>query len=367
MSIARLFFLSESPLRFLEGAFHNRATHSDRSKLEIRHFTTMTSSIKIAGYRALTESAAWFRLPERGLLAVSGEDRVRFLNAMLTGDLRGLNAGEGCYAFSLDARGRVVSDACVYVLPDEILLDTEPEGSAPLREHLDQHLIADEAEWRTLEGEFLALAVEGPRAEELLHPIFGAAPPQPYGIAALDEGWVVRSSATGLPGLRLWVPAAQLSSWIERLASAGIPPATPEEARCVRIENGKPRFGEEITSRFIGPEINLPEAIAANKGCYLGQEVVERVRSRNLITRVLVPVMMPEDARIAAGVKLLAGERRVGDILSVSCSPRNGALSGIACVALPMSSPGTILRTNDDPGCEVTVGLRGTAPRAGTQ
>jgi aminomethyltransferase len=160
------------------------------------------------------------------------------------------------------------------------------------------------------------------------------------------------------------VPAAQLQSWIERLASAGIPPAIPEEARCVRIEKGKPRFGEEITSRFLGPEINLPDAIATNKGCYLGQEVVERVRSRNLLTRVLVPVTMPADARIAAGVKLLSDERRVGDILSLSCSPRNGALSGIACVALPMASPGTILRSNDDPGCEVTVGSPGTALRA---
>lgn len=141
---------------------------------------TVTPPIKMSGYRALTEAAAWFRLPGRGLLAVSGEDRVRFLNAMLTGDLRKLAAGEGCYAFSLDARGRVVSDAGVYVFADEILLDTEPEGTAALRDHLEQHLIADDAEWRPLEDEFCAIAVEGPQSEERLRAITGELPSHPW-------------------------------------------------------------------------------------------------------------------------------------------------------------------------------------------
>lgn len=316
----------------------------------------MSSLTKMPGYRALRESAAWFRLEGRGLLVVSGEDRIRFLNAMLTGDLRELAPGEGCYSFSLDARGRVVSDACVYVLPDEILLDTEPEGSTPLRDHLDQHLIADEAEWRTLDAEFRALAVEGPLAEERLRTILGDLPSNPFGIRPLDAGWVAKSSVTGLPGFRLWVPASELEPWIDRLRQGGIPPATPEEARCIRIENGKPRFGEEITSRFIGPEINLPGVIATGKGCYLGQEVVERVRSRNLLTRVLTPVTMPADANIAAGAKLFAGDRRAGELLSVACAVDGGVQRGIASVALPLASPGTVLRGGDASGCEVTVG-----------
>ncbi len=316
----------------------------------------MSASIKVTGYRALTESAAWFRLPGRGLLAVSGEDRVRFLNAMFTADLRNLAPGEGAYGFSLDARGRVVSDACIYALTDEILLDTEAEGTAALRAHLEEHLIADDAEWRELEDEFHALAVEGPQAEEMLSGIVGELPRHPFDIVSSADGWIARSSVTGLPGFRLWLPVAEIGSWILRLESAGVPPATPEEARCVRIENGAPRFGEEITIRFIGNEINLPDAIATGKGCYLGQEVVERVKSRNLLTRVLMPVTMPEDARIAPGTKLLAGEKRVGDLLSVTCSPRNGILSGIANVALPASAPGTVLRSAEEPGYEVTVG-----------
>ena len=327
-----------------------------------------TSLIKTSGYRALTESAAWFRLPGRGLLAVSGEDRVRFLNAMLTGDLKKLDAGKGCYAFSLDARGRVVSDACVYVLPDEILLDTEPEGTAPLRDHLEQHLIADDAEWRALEDGLCAVAVEGPQAEERLRTLIAELPPEPYGAVPLSSGWVARSATTGLAGFRLWVPISDLTLWIERLSAAGIPPAAPEEARCVRIENGKPRFGEEITIRFLGPEINLHGTIATSKGCYLGQEVVERVRSRNLLTRVLAPITMPEHTRVAAGAKLFDGERRVGEVLSVACSPRNGALRGIASVALPQATPGVTLGCGQVAGCEVTIAgqlQRGSLDAAG--
>ncbi|MCZ2156065.1 MAG: hypothetical protein LC114_19555 [Bryobacterales bacterium] len=316
----------------------------------------MSTSIKVTGYRALTESAAWFRLPGRGLLAVSGEDRVRFLNAMFTADLRNLAAGEGAYGFSLDARGRVVSDAFIYALDEEMLLDTEPEGTAALRAHLDEHLIADDAEWRALEDEFHALAVEGPQAEAMLKGLVRELPSQPFGIVPHENGWIARSSVTGLTGFRFWLPVSEISSWIVRLESAGVPPATPEEARCVRIENGVPRFGEEITVRFIGNEINLPGAIATGKGCYLGQEVVERVKSRNLLTRVLMPVTMAETAQISPGTKLLAGEKRVGDLLSVTCSPRNGILSGIANVALAAAVPGTVLRSAEEPGSEVTVG-----------
>lgn len=313
--------------------------------------------IKMAGYRALTEAAAWFRLPGRGLLAVSGEDRVRFLNAMLTGDIRKLGAGEGCYAFSLDARGRVVSDAGVYVLGNEILLDSEPEGTAPLRAHLEQHLIADDAEWRALEEDYGAIAVEGPQSEERLRAILGELPTQPFGSVALSSGWIARITSTGLAGFRLWVPLSDLTQWIDRLSAAGIPPVAPEEARCVRIENGKPRFGEEISTRFLGPEVNLPGVIATGKGCYLGQEVVERVRSRNLLTRVLVPITMPEQTRVVAGAKLLEGEKRVGEVLSVACSPRNGTLRGIASIALPLSVPGTILQCGQDAGCQVAVAV----------
>ncbi|MCL4781747.1 MAG: hypothetical protein KJZ70_01805, partial [Bryobacterales bacterium] len=237
----------------------------------------------------------------------------------------------------------------------EILLDTEPEGTVALRDHLERHLIADDAEWRALEDAFCAIAVEGPQSEERLRAILAELPVQPYGVIALASGWIARIASTGLAGFRLWIPITDLTLWIERLSAAGIPPAAPEEARCVRIENGKPRFGEEITIRFLGPEINLSGTIATGKGCYLGQEVVERVRSRNLLTRVLAPITMPERTRVAAGAKLFDGERRVGEVLSVACSPRNGALRGIASVALPQAVPGVTLQCAQVAGCEVTI------------
>lgn len=322
----------------------------------------MLKETESPGYRALSDTAAWLRLGERGLFAVSGEDRVRFMNAMLTGDMRGIAAGEGCYCLALDSRGRVLADAGVHVLENEVLLDTEPEAIDCLASHLDQHLIADDAELRLLHSQFRSLAVEGPCVEAMLSSIVKDLPVHPFGIVPLDGGWITRSSVTGLPGFRLWVPAADEDMWIGRLRSASIPAAAPEDFSLVRIENGKPRFGTEISSRFLGPEVNIAGSIATNKGCYLGQEVVERIRSRKLLARILVPVTLPASASVAPGVKLLAGDRRVGELLSIAYSPRRRALVGIASVILSMASPGAQLQCDSSGVCEVTVSSPGGLP-----
>jgi aminomethyltransferase len=113
---------------------------------------------------------------------------------------------------------------------------------------------------------------------------------------------------------------------------AEVVPATDDDAKIVRLEHAQPRWGEEITSRYLGPEIGLDEAIARSKGCYLGQEVVERVRSRGLLGRLLVPVRIATTVVISAGEQVMAGQRRVGEVVSAGFSPRFGQVVGSAYI-----------------------------------
>src|SRR5213593_366720 len=95
------------------------------------------------GYKALRETAAWLDLSARGKIFATGEDRVRLLHAMTTNHIQQLQPGQGCYAFFLSAQGRILADAHLFVLPDRILIDVEPELRARLYQHLDKYIIAD--------------------------------------------------------------------------------------------------------------------------------------------------------------------------------------------------------------------------------
>src|SRR3954447_12084663 len=96
------------------------------------------------GYVGLRESAAWMDLSGRGKIRVLGEDRARLLHAMTTQDIRGLSAGEGCYAFFLNAQGPILGDVNVFCREDHFLLDTEAETRSKLFEHIERYIIADD-------------------------------------------------------------------------------------------------------------------------------------------------------------------------------------------------------------------------------
>src|SRR3989442_1196552 len=115
------------------------------------------------GYQALRESVGYLDLSSRGKLFATGEDRVRLLHAMTTNHIQRLEPGQGCYAFFLNAQGRILADANLFVLPDRILIDVEPELHESIYQHLDKFIIADDVTLEDATDELTALGVEGPR------------------------------------------------------------------------------------------------------------------------------------------------------------------------------------------------------------
>ena len=260
---------------------------------------------------ALRTGVALADVSARGRIRATGEDRNRLLHAMTTNHVEGLEPGQGVYAFFLNAQGRILADAAVLCREDDLLLCLEPETREKIYEHLDKFIIADDVTLADETGTTCEVAVEGPLAGGWFEERGVAAPVQDFHFTLWGERLVVKMSATGLPGYRIIAPAADLPALLE-----GAPVATAEEMEEARIENGHPRYGVDFSETHIAHETGLMHALHFNKGCYLGQEIVERVRSRGLVQRQLVALKIAGEAVPEPGATVMAGEAESGKITS---------------------------------------------------
>jgi tRNA-modifying protein YgfZ len=296
------------------------------------------------GYRALREHAAWIDLSERGKLYATGEDRARLLHAMTTQQVEQMQPGDGCYVFFLNAQGRILGDANLFCLTDSFLLDTEPETRRKLFEHIDRYIIADDVTLEDASERLASVAIEGPDAAAVLEKLGAPVPEAEFGSLPWGERLVARVSSMGVGGFFVILPITQKKEFIAALGAAGVPQASLDDARTVRIEHGRPRYGEEITERYLVQETGQLHAVNFSKGCYLGQEIVERVRSRAQIHRVLRRIEIAGTEVPAPGAKLKAGDADAGEIASAAFSPAFGRVAAMAYVRTPFAEPGTELR-----------------------
>jgi folate-binding protein YgfZ len=303
----------------------------------------------VQGYERLHDGAAWLDISGRGKIRVVGEDRARFLHAMTTNHIQQLAPGTGCYAFFLTAQGRILADVNVLrPVPDSFLLDTEPQTLQKVRAHLDSFVIADDVELQDLTPSLATIAVEGPESSAVLRAIGVPAIEDHYG-ANMEWGTalIARLNITGSSGFFIIAPAAEKPALIQKIETAGVVPADEEAFRIVRLEHGKPRYGEDIGERYLAQEANQPHALHFQKGCYLGQEVVERLRSRGLITRVLKQLEIDGRVPPQAGTRLHAGSVPAAEITSAAYSPRLAKVVALAYVKVQYAIPGTELTAGE--------------------
>ena len=279
-------------------------------------------------YAALRDGAAVLDFSARGKIAFTGEDRVRWLHGMVTNDVKGLAAGQGCYCFVLDAQGHIKADANVYAETSRLILDCAPEFTDSLAALLDRFIIMDQVEMSVITGEMGTLAVEGPKSAEVL--------------AQVDTTGLLRYPVPR--GTWLFGAPARLGDARMQVEAAGAKPAGDAAYETMRIEAGILRAGVDTDDSTIANETGCLRAIHFNKGCYIGQEIVERVRSRGQVKRILAG--FSADTEITAGSRITVGSEDVGRITSAAFSP------GLNCwVAL-----GYVRREHSDPGVEVTIG-----------
>jgi aminomethyltransferase len=218
-----------------------------------------------------------------------------------------MTPGQGCYAFLLSPQGRIQADLNLFCFEDHFLIDTEPELREKVHQHIKRYIIADQVELEDVTAQSTCIGVEGPTP---VTPV----PESDYAHIPWEGCTVARVTVTGQPGVRIFSTADRKQELIARLEPAGAQPATMDDARIVRIENGKPRYGEEITDTSLPQETQQMHAVSFTKGCYLGQEIVERIRARGHVNRKLTPFegAPPVGAEVVSSVESPATGKTVG-------------------------------------------------------
>lgn len=284
--------------------------------------------------RAVRETVGIFDRSGRGFLAATGPDAARFLHGMVTNLVQELNPSEGNYSCHLNTQGHIIADFHLLAMPDHFLLETNSSLAEPLRASLEKYIIADDVELSDFRDKLSALSVQGPEAGKLLTAAGASSlPAAEYGHAwtDLDETpvLIVKLSETGEEGFRLiFVPANAERIWQALTANQDeVPwrPAGHAALNVLRTEAGIPWYGAELTEQTLPPEARIEQrAINYDKGCYLGQEIIERIRSRGNVNRLLTGFFLEADTLPAPGTKLRKDDKNVGWITTAVHSPTLG-------------------------------------------
>lgn len=322
-----------------------------------------------AEYAAIHKACGMMDLPQRGLLELTGKDRLPFLNNLLTNQLwdkqnkSGLTAGQGAYAFYLNLKGRVVADMTVLELGDRLLLELDGRLASPVKAAFEKYLFGEQVKIVDQSQALHQIALYGPHALTILNDTLDAALPamQPLACASARmfgvDVTVWCDNPTGSVGYQLIVPVASARTiWMNLLARFASPremgkrllrPVGWAAFNTTRIEAGRPLFGIDFDDSVLPAETGLFErAVSVTKGCYLGQEIVARMYARSAIARKIVGLRLENDALPIAGARCYdADSNEVGGITSSTISP---ILSNVAiCLALMKKShfaPGAVVQ-----------------------
>src|SRR5664280_1829344 len=287
------------------------------------------------GYQALRGGAAWLDLSARGRIVARGRDRARLLHAVTSNEVKKMTPETGCYAFLLNPQGRIQADLCLFCLDDHFLIDTEAELREKLQLLIKRYIIADQVELEDVTPLTAAIGLEGPGAAAMLAALGAPVPPlvpeAAYTHAAWGDATVAAVTVTGQPGVRIFCPAEKAAGLVHRLEAAGAVAASVEDTRLVRIENGRPRYGEDIRETSLPQETQQMHAVSFNKGCYLGQEIVERIRAQGRVNRKLMRVVLEGSEVPASGAKTMI-EGAEAEVTSAVLSPASGEVVALAYV-----------------------------------
>ena len=314
-------------------------------------------------YRALRESVVLVDLSFRGCLAVLGDDRVEFINGQVTNEVAGLKPGQGCYAALVNAKARMQADLHVYRLDDELILDFEPGLLDAVTQRLESHIVADQIELVDASPHFGLLSLQGPKTADTLKVLGLALPGEPFAhtkttLDDLGEVYLMNNGRYGTTGCDLYIPTASLAKAAVRLANGiegqGGCLAGWQATEIVRVEAGIPRFGIDMDNNTLPPEANLEtRAISYTKGCYIGQEIIARIRTYGRVNRTFVGYCL--DADLATGTQLDDDSgKTVGTLTSVIDSPRFGPIA-LGLAKRGSESPGQVLTAREPVQGQATV------------
>jgi len=306
-------------------------------------------------FGTLVSGCGVFELGTRAKFSLTGKDRVRWLNGMITNKVRDLPEGHGIYAFVLNPQGHILGDLYAYNRGEWLLIEIDHAQTEKLLGIFRKYIIMDKVEIVDLSEKLTAIGIAGPKALDVLRAA-GADCQNLEPMQFVEVTWrgspitITHGDNPAVQSYEIGLAPEQLASVRDALIRADAVPVSPAAVELLRVASGVPRYGQDIRERDLPQETEQLRALHFSKGCYIGQEIVERIRSRGAVHRkfggfeVTGPLPAP-------GTKIQAEGKEVGEVTSAAWLP---LASGDRPVAL-----GYIRREAADAGQQLQAGGAG--------
>ena len=292
------------------------------------------SESSLTEYHSLRDTCGLLGLGDRGRLCLTGVDRKSFLHGQITQDIKSLCFGHGAFAALVDAKGKIQSDLNVYQLKDEILLDFEKGYTQTIMQRLQQYLVSEDVEIVDPSGFYTLFSLQGPKSPQVLKNLFPdiVVPEKTWHFRELDNGdgslYICRRPRFGSEGFDLFIPESiqeglrlQFMAAVELQGGSEVGQLASDLAR---IQAGVPKMGVDMTPANLVQETGLASSmISFQKGCYIGQEVISRIRTVGKVNQSLCRLSL-ESAPSSSGkmsAALMVDDKQAGTVTSLAKIP----------------------------------------------
>ncbi len=297
-------------------------------------------------YGAVREGGAGLiDLSSRGRMRVSGSEAAMFLNGLITNDVKSLAENRWMPAAFPTVQGRLIGAVRVVRGKDSFLIDTDAESHEAVLKTISRFTLAGDFHVSDVTAETTQLAIQGKRAAEVVGKVFETSVSElPRNSATEVPVTIIRATHTAEDGFDIVIDADQAARIRDALINAGAQPVSDETFEVLRIEAGIARYGRDMDETNIVTETNLDDAVSYTKGCYVGQEIIVRIKHRGHVAKKLTGLRFETDGPIKSGTS----------IKSTAFSPTVGKTIGLGYVRYEQLAAGTNVTLDDEIAATVT-------------
>jgi folate-binding protein YgfZ len=286
------------------------------------------SKIAINDYSAVREGGAGLiDLSPRGRILVNGSEAVMFLNGLITNDMKTLAANSWMRAAFPNVQGRLLAVVRILNRTDGFLIETDAATHDKVVQLLGRFTLAGDFRVTDLTDQTACYSVQGTQSAAIMRRVFGdTSAPDPGQVVSAKlnhaDVIIIRDTHTAEDGFDLFVERNEADNLRSTFMSAGVEPVSAATAEVLRIEAGIPRYGIDMDETTIVTETNLDDAVSFTKGCYLGQEIIVRIKHRGHVAKKITGLTFPGRIEIENGARILSvDDKEIGRVTSSTFSP----------------------------------------------
>ena len=280
----------------------------------------------------------------RGRIRVTGSEATMFLNGLMTNDMKTLAANRWMPSVFPTVQGRLIGVVRVIRGSEpSFLIDTETASHDAVLKTISRFTMAGDFKVSDVTEETALLTVQGQTAGEVIEKVFetSVAEIPANGVAEIQSVQIIRASHTGENGIDIIIDASRKAEFLQALETAGAQPISDDTFEILRVEAGIARFGLDVDETNVVPETNLDDAVSYTKGCYVGQEIIVRIKHRGHPAKKLTKLRFQTDTQIESGAVIHSTENQeIGRVTSAVLSPRLGSI-GLGYVRYDYLADGT--------------------------